>query len=106
MTPMQKVDLATFVVVAVACAWDCWRAGRYPRDEARRVRLRAAGIALWVSVLPAGVFLSHAFNLGAWALLMAVLAGGGGDPVLLVISKGLAFGSCREECPTSPLDRT
>ena len=77
MTPMDRVDLLTFAVIVVACAWDFWSARRYPADEARRERLRTAGIVLWVLVLPAGVYLKRGASLGAWFLLMALLGGGG-----------------------------
>jgi hypothetical protein len=77
MTPHQKVDIVTFVLIAVACVWDLFRAGRYPSNVAREVRLKAVGILLWVSVLPAGVFLKGSSSLGAWFALMALLAAGG-----------------------------
>jgi hypothetical protein len=78
MTPMDRVDLATFVVIVAGCAWDLWWSRRDATDEVRRTGLQSAGIILWASVLPAGVYLKRSFSLSAWFLLIAVLAAGGG----------------------------
>ena len=77
MTPVHKVDLAAYVVIAVACAWDFWKASQYPSDVARQKRLRAAGLFLWISVLPAGVFLEDALGVVEWFLLLALILAGG-----------------------------
>jgi hypothetical protein len=77
MKPMDKIDLTIYVIIALACAWDFWKASQYPSDVARRERFRAAGLLWWVSVLPAGVFLQDTLSLVGWLLLMALVTGGG-----------------------------
>jgi hypothetical protein len=76
MTFAQKLDLVSFVVVAVLGAVAIWRAGQYPPELARRVRFRASGIILGVSLLPVKAFLVDAFSTPVWALLIALITGG------------------------------
>ena len=76
MTGAQKLDITLFGVVAVLGAVAIWRANQYPPDLARRVRFRASGIILGVSLLPVKVFLIDAFSTPVWAVLIAMITGG------------------------------
>ena len=76
MTVAQKVDITLFAIVAVLGAVAIWKADQYPPELARRVRFRASGIILGVSLLPVKAFLVDAFSTPVWALLIAMLAGG------------------------------
>jgi hypothetical protein len=77
MTGPQKLDIAIFVVIAVLGAVAFWRADQYPRELGRRARLRASGIVLGMSLLPAKVFLIDAFSTPVWTVLVALVTGGG-----------------------------
>lgn len=77
MTPLQKLEIGIFAVTLFLGAVAVWRASEYPRDLARRVRLRVVGIVLGMSLLPVGVFLMDAISTGLWLVLVVVLSGGG-----------------------------
>jgi hypothetical protein len=77
MTPMDRVDLTTFVVIVISRAWILWWSRRDAPDEVRRTAFQSAGIILMASVLPAGVYLERSFSLGAWFVLIAMLGAGG-----------------------------
>jgi len=78
MTVAQQIDIGLFIIIAILCAVAFWRADQYPSDLAQRVRLRAAGIIVWMSLLPIKVFLVDAFSTAVWAALLALILVGGG----------------------------
>jgi hypothetical protein len=87
MTGSEKFDVGLFILTTLFCGIAFMRAGQYPSDLARRVRLRAAGIAIWMSVLPLGVFLIDAFSTVVWTVLMASI---------LVVGAFLFYGASRK----------
>ena len=78
MTLAQKIDIGLFIIVAILGGVAFWRADQYPRVLAQRVRLRAAGIVIWMSLLPVKVFLIDAFSTAVWTALLALILLGGG----------------------------
>jgi hypothetical protein len=66
-----------FALVAFACVWDLFTAGKYPTKSARQVRLKAVGVLVWFSSYPASVFLMDTLSVGAWFALLAALGLGG-----------------------------
>jgi hypothetical protein len=75
LTTQQKIDLGLFIVVAIVGLVAFWKAGSYGSGLAQRVRFRAAGIVLGVSLLPIKAFLVDRFSTPVWALLLFVVTG-------------------------------